>query len=667
MAVLSENYEIQMPEININFTGGDQTPISSPWTYFNIFGGSNPVGLKQKNGGWSPSGANTTAQAGWALLLGHKWANDQSVSAKIQAIAPPLAVVSISAALVAGSSTIYTYSFVSGTPLFIGMDIVIAGMQNSGNDFDAIITGLGAGTFTVTNPFSSGVNEVGSSGIGIASSDSLCGLVVRGSADGLNGYFTLIGTNNAKIGGAQGIHPGTDSRVYTIELWYMLNGTSTFVSAVEPIPTTVPDSIGDTYTLSAVGTTITLSKNGGAPIFTHTDMVGIFGGSPGIVAQSLSNASPTVGNDGTVWGDWNGSDSSKEALVGWIPRAFDVFEGTQGLNTPPWSAASHFAALASGGSGVCTNGSGLWTQRSWANDHASQYVLSAASGNTSIDIIVRSDATGANSYVGAITFTNGFASGGTLALAKAISGSFAALTSYSIGAEVGVPISSAVLQPGAVFRLEVRGTTLTLYVNGVVYIQGTDASLASGTPGFLTNGSTTSLSNWQGDEYVSAISGNAGVAGATVSYSGTASGSVVADGSGNYTIPLSNGTYTVTPSLAGYTFSPPNASGVVVASDAVVQNFTAAPNGDTYNPSIAFIGSVRVVASAPASVSDPFLGKMLVLVSPPVGTPVPYLGQIREVAVAPPGEGNPVLGQVVVVVSAPIGDSDPYLGSVENE
>ena len=53
------------------------------------------------------------------------------------------------------------------------------------------------------------------------------------------------------------------------------------------------------------------------------------------------------------------------------------------------------------------------------------------------------------------------------------------------------------------------------------------------------------------------ISGNAGIAGATVTYSGTASGSVTADGSGNYSIgPLLNGTYIVTPSKPQYLFTP---------------------------------------------------------------------------------------------------------------
>jgi len=77
----------------------------------------------------------------------------------------------------------------------------------------------------------------------------------------------------------------------------------------------------------------------------------------------------------------------------------------------------------------------------------------------------------------------------------------------------------------------------------------------------------------------SSISGNAGVAGATVSYSGFASGSVVADGSGNYTIlGLSNGAYVITPSLSFYTFSPTSRNETVAGSNITGVNFTAIPD-----------------------------------------------------------------------------------------
>jgi hypothetical protein len=75
---------------------------------------------------------------------------------------------------------------------------------------------------------------------------------------------------------------------------------------------------------------------------------------------------------------------------------------------------------------------------------------------------------------------------------------------------------------------------------------------------------------------VLSISGNAGLAGATVSWSGTSSGSVVADFSGNYTIPaLASGTYTVSPSGTGYMFTPPTTVVVVTTSNVTGINFTA--------------------------------------------------------------------------------------------
>lgn len=71
------------------------------------------------------------------------------------------------------------------------------------------------------------------------------------------------------------------------------------------------------------------------------------------------------------------------------------------------------------------------------------------------------------------------------------------------------------------------------------------------------------------------ISGNAGVAGATVNYSGTTSGSVPADGDGLYSITVDYGwSGTITPSLLGYVFDPPSKDFTNVTSPQT-QNFTA--------------------------------------------------------------------------------------------
>jgi hypothetical protein len=75
------------------------------------------------------------------------------------------------------------------------------------------------------------------------------------------------------------------------------------------------------------------------------------------------------------------------------------------------------------------------------------------------------------------------------------------------------------------------------------------------------------------------ISGNAGVASALISWTGTASGSTTADGTGAYTIPgLTNGSYTVTPSLSGYTFSPTSRNETISGSSISGVDFTALAN-----------------------------------------------------------------------------------------
>jgi hypothetical protein len=79
-----------------------------------------------------------------------------------------------------------------------------------------------------------------------------------------------------------------------------------------------------------------------------------------------------------------------------------------------------------------------------------------------------------------------------------------------------------------------------------------------------------------------AISGSLGAAGAgaSVAYSGPTSGGVVADGSGNYTIPnLGPGTYVITPSLTGYTFSPTSQNAIIAAANTTGVNFTASLAG----------------------------------------------------------------------------------------
>jgi hypothetical protein len=232
----------------------------------------------------------------------------------------------------------------------------------------------------------------------------------------------------------------------------------------------------------------------------------------------------------------------------------------------------------------------------------------------------------------------------------------------------GLTISS-----GDVYTLAAVGTTIYAYQNSVLLGSVTDTTYASGSVmlGGEGSGSASGLqiSNFvMGSAAVAStysISGNCGVAAATVSYSGTASGSVTADGSGNYTISgLANGSYTITPSAAGYSFSPASANETVNGANITGVNFTDYSGSlPPVEPGEIYLGSVTVVSGIPAGKNDCFLGRVHLVNGPPAGRQSPYLGHIRYVASAPNGGSGNLIGDVYVIASAPAGNTDPWLGS----
>jgi hypothetical protein len=76
----------------------------------------------------------------------------------------PQSVVTITAASQSGSNTTYSYTLISGQSLQVGQTMVISGMKDGGNNGTFTITGLGTGTFTVSN--SAGVTASGQGGSG---------------------------------------------------------------------------------------------------------------------------------------------------------------------------------------------------------------------------------------------------------------------------------------------------------------------------------------------------------------------------------------------------------------------------------------------------------------------------------------------------------------------
>lgn len=148
---------------------------------------------------------------------------------------------------------------------------------------------------------------------------------------------------------------------------------------------------------------------------------------------------------------------------------------------------------------------------------------------------------------------------------------------------IGPVSSGGPFTSGEVIRLTVQGTTFTGSRNGTNAISVTDATYLSGSAGlgFFTFGSVAvaTVSEWAGGNLITgfSISGNTGAADAVVNYSGTSSGTVTADGSGNYTIPtLADRHYTITPTLTNFIFSPASRNVTVSGSDVTGVNFTAA-------------------------------------------------------------------------------------------
>jgi len=135
----------------------------------------------------------------------------------------------------------------------------------------------------------------------------------------------------------------------------------------------------------------------------------------------------------------------------------------------------------------------------------------------------------------------------------------------------------------------VIGSNILIYQNEALIFIFNDTDIPSGgSAGLLALGGSTAnaatISAWKGGSVQAAppiasgfsISGSAGIAGATVSYSGPSSGSVVADGSGNYSITgLANGFYIITPSLAGQSFTPGRSSVLINGANISGVNFRA--------------------------------------------------------------------------------------------
>jgi len=203
-----------------------------------------------------------------------------------------------------------------------------------------------------------------------------------------------------------------------------------------------------------------------------------------------------------------------------------------------------------------------------------------------------------SNYPAAATFAAPIVAGG-----RVYAGSW---TSFSGGGVVGAfalpastyflsgTISPPSLGSGTVVTLSGAGSgtatadssgnyTFTGLANGTFTVTPSKAGY-SFTPAFQTatvNGANVTGVNFTASAQTWTISGNVSTngVGATISLSGTMTGSTTADSSGNYSFAgLPNGNYTLTPTKSGYTFSPTSQNVGVNNANPPAVNFTATQN-----------------------------------------------------------------------------------------
>jgi hypothetical protein len=136
------------------------------------------------------------------------------------------------------------------------------------------------------------------------------------------------------------------------------------------------------------------------------------------------------------------------------------------------------------------------------------------------------------------------------------------------------------------------GTTPVAFTMRETVVTAIETGLYPGTGTIIPTGKL----NTSGIAYTSigvAFGSSTGVAGATVTLSGSSTASTVADANGNYTFTgLVNGSYTVTPTLAGYAFTPASQGVTINGANQAGINFTAQPIVPTWSLS----GTISPVA-----------------------------------------------------------------------
>jgi hypothetical protein len=314
-------------------------------------------------------------------------------------------------------------------------------------------------------------------------------VTVRGSA---SGSFYAAGRNSNDTGNPN----------YFI---YRFDDAST---RVQLLNTGQATQVGDVFRLTVRDSLLTLTVNG-VDIGSVTDTIVKSGGGPGLTINSGNIATAVL--DDFVGGDVGGLasryESTGQVQVVAITPATDNFNRT---NADPidgsWVKApgtSTNAKIISNEVGLSANpGFGIHiayynnTYSVWPSDQYSQVRVTDLVGiDDYLGPIVRCAGAGWSPYKNYYFahIRGGFGASKTMTLGK-----------YVDGTQTTISTSSTItIADNDIIRLEAKGSALTVYINGISVLTGTDSSLGAGYPGFMmkqnsADPSNPNLDDWEG-------------------------------------------------------------------------------------------------------------------------------------------------------------------------
>jgi hypothetical protein len=177
--------------------------------------------------------------------------------------------------------------------------------------------------------------------------------------------------------------------------------------------------------------------------------------------------------------------------------ATEDFTGAAAALSGSWTQQNGATTVNKNGSGagVCSGGAqsfAFWNADTFnAAQYAQLKIVSVTTDTQYDDVGVRMSGTG-GSYNAYVVYTDG--ASGTLhtAIAKEVAGSETELLALTV-----------TLAANDILRIEVNGTTISAYKNGVLIASTTDATFSSGSAGLGLFNTTASVDNWEGGNLVS--------------------------------------------------------------------------------------------------------------------------------------------------------------------